>query len=85
MVESSFEVHHFPRAVLFLCPFTELLFCSLPAFLKETIQNNHSGLRYKTFLALSQQEDASLTFRMLRFVLCKMVILGFFFLILSYC
>lgn len=32
--ESSFEVHHLPRVNFVLIPFTELLFRSLPALLK---------------------------------------------------
>lgn len=67
-VESSFEVPRFTRADFFLCRFTELLFCSLPALLKKPIQNNYADLSKKTCLTLSQ-DDASLTFHMFWFVL----------------
>lgn len=42
--ESSFEVHHSPRANFVLISFTELLFCSLPALLKKINHNNYADL-----------------------------------------
>lgn len=74
--ESSFEVHHFPRANFFHISFIELLLRCLPALLKKTIQNNYADLSQKTCLTLSQ-EDASLIFHMLCLLLWKMLIVWF--------